>query len=70
MSQKQTAKSAFITKKARINNALNRLQQWSQNHFHMDSNTIHWGHVGDLERIEALLTEATDIVFSEGEYEK
>ena len=70
MSHQPTAQGAFITRKESINIALTRLQKWSQSHVNMNTNNIHWGHVGELERIDALLTEATDIVFSEGEYEQ
>jgi hypothetical protein len=59
---------AFIARKTRIDAILSRLQALSDDHFHTDPDTLHWGHVGNLEHIETQLQQIADFAFKEGEY--
>jgi hypothetical protein len=54
----QTAQNAFLAKKAQIDAMLAKLTELSNDHFDVHPDQIHWGHVGDLGRIEELLAEA------------
>lgn len=54
----ETALDAFIAKKAEVDALLAKLQAASSNHFDVDPENIHWGHVGDLNRLAQLLKEA------------
>lgn len=65
---KQTALDAFMAKKAEIDVQLERLQALSADHFNTNSDSIHWGHVGDISRYANLLRQITDAAFSEGEH--
>ncbi len=62
------ALAAFIAKKAEIDAMLSRLTALSENHFDVDVQTLHWGHVGDLEHYAGLLKRITDSAFREGEH--
>lgn len=62
------ALTAFIAKKAEIDAMLSRLTALSENHFDVDVQTLHWGHVGDLEHYAGLLKRITDSAFREGEH--
>lgn len=64
------ALAAFIAKKAEIDAMLSRLTALSENHFNVDVQTLHWGHVGDLEHYVGLLKRITDSAFREGEHAK
>lgn len=57
MNAKQTALDAYLAHTAAIHAKLERLQQLADNHFGYDPDTINWGHVGDLGRVEAGLDE-------------
>ncbi len=57
MNTKQTAPDAYPTRTAAIYAKLERLQQLADDHFGHDPDAIHWGHVGDLGRLEAGLDE-------------
>ena len=59
---------AFLRKKAEIDNALARLRDLSDDHFHCEPDKIHWGHVGTLAHYVELLTRITDAAFHEGEH--
>lgn len=65
---KEAALTAFMTKKAEIDEILTRLQALSDDHFNAHPDDIHWGHVGDLEHYVSLLKRLTDSAFNEGEY--
>ena len=41
--------AAFISRKSEIDTMLARLATLSADHFNTDLDTLHWGHVGDLE---------------------
>lgn len=57
MNIKPTAIDAYLARAAAIHTKLARLQQLADDHFGHDPETIHWGHVGDLGRVEAGLDE-------------
>lgn len=64
----EDALAAFIAKKAEIDAMLARLTDLSAEHFNADPDTLHWGHVGDLEFYTSLLRRITDAAFREGEH--
>ena len=53
MNAKPTALDAYLARTAAIHAKLERLRQLADDHFGHDSDAIHWGHVGDLGRVEA-----------------
>ena len=55
MNTKQTALDAYLARTAAINGKLERLQQLADDHFGHDPDAIHWGHVGDLGRVDQAL---------------
>ena len=57
MNAKPNALDAYLTRTAAIHAKLERLQQFADDHFGHDPDAIHWGHVGDLGRVEAGLDE-------------
>ena len=62
------AVEAFLAKKAEIDTMLARLTGLSEEHFNTDPETLHWGHVGNLEFYASLLKRVTDSAFREGEH--
>ena len=48
---------AYLQHIAIIRSQLEALQQHADDHFGHDPDAIHWGHVGDLTRIETALRE-------------
>ena len=64
----EQALDAFIARKVRIDEMLSRLQALSNDHFYADPDTLHWGHVGNLEHIETQLQQIVDFAFQEGEH--
>lgn len=68
MAHKQSALEAFLARKAEIDNALERLQALSDDHFNAHPDEINWGHVGDLGHYAELLKQITDSAFKEGEH--
>jgi hypothetical protein len=62
------ALAAFIAKKAEIDTMLERLAGLSADHFKTDPDTLHWGHVGNLEFYASQLRRVTDAAFREGEH--
>ena len=62
------AVDAFIAKKAEIDTMLARLANLSADHFNAEPETLHWGHVGNLEFYASLLKRVTDSAFREGEH--
>ena len=63
----RTAVDAFIAKKAEIDDMLARLAALSEDHFDVNPDDVHWGHVGDLAEYAVMLKRITDIAFNEGE---
>ena len=57
MNAKQTALDAYLQCYAAIRSKIEALQQHADDHFGHDPEHIHWGHVGDLTRIENGLRE-------------
>ena len=55
MNTKPTALDAYLARTAAIHAKLERLQQLADDHFGHDPEAIHWGHVGDLRRVEQAL---------------
>ena len=55
MNTKTTALDAYLARTAAIHAKLERLQQLADDHFGHDPDAIHWGHVGDLRRVEQAL---------------
>ncbi len=55
MNTKPTAIDAFLTRAAAIHIKLDRLQQLADDHFGHNPDVIHWGHVGDLGRVDQAL---------------
>ena len=47
---------------------LQRLTEFSANHFGVDPDEVNWGHVGTLSLHARLLREINDSAFQEGEY--
>ena len=62
------AVDAFIAKKAEIDTMLARLATLSADHLNAEPETLHWGHVGNLEFYVSLLKRVTDSAFREGEH--
>ena len=65
---KEAALSAFIGKKAEIDEMLARLADLSAEHFNCHPDEINWGHVGTLKHYAGVLKRITDSAFGEGEY--
>ena len=62
------AVTAFMAKKAEIDAMLIRLSDVSADRFDVSPDTLHWGHVGNLEHYASLLKRITDAAFQEGEH--
>jgi hypothetical protein len=62
------ALAAFMVKKAQIDAMLIRLTDLSADHFDVSPDSLHWGHVGNLEHYAELLKRITDAAFQEGEH--
>ncbi len=48
-------RAAYAARTTQIHAKLARLQQLADDHFGHDPDAVHWGHVGDLERVEQAL---------------
>lgn len=55
MNTQPTAIDTYLARTAAIHIKLDRLQQMADDHFGHDPEAIHWGHVGDLERVDQAL---------------
>ena len=55
MNTRITATDAYYARAAAIRIKLARLQQLADDHFGHSPEAIHWGHVGDLERVDQAL---------------
>jgi hypothetical protein len=58
----------FISAKFEIDAMLERLKGFSEDHFGINPDEVHWGHVGTLTHYLSLLRQITDSAFIEGEY--
>ena len=65
---KEQALAAFVSRKAKIDAMLTRLQALSDDHFGYSPDEISWGHVGTLGYYAELLKRVTDSAFKEGEH--
>ena len=65
---REAALSAFMAKKAEIDEMLARLQALSADHFNAHPDEINWGDVGTLEHYARLLKRITDSACCEGEH--
>lgn len=54
---KTTAIDAYFIKIGIIQDQIEQLKALADNHFGHDADSIHWGHVGDLGRVENALHE-------------
>jgi hypothetical protein len=52
-----TATDTYLARAAAIHIKLARLQQLANDHFGHDLEAIHWGHVGDLGRVDQSLND-------------
>lgn len=66
MNTKPTAIGAYLARAAAIHIKLSRLQQLADDHFGHDPDAIHWGHVGDLGRVDEALDELLAIFDGQG----
>ena len=57
MNTQPTAIDAYLARATAIHIKLARLQQMADDHFGRDPDAIHWGHVGDLGRVDLALDE-------------
>ena len=57
----QAALDAYLQKYAAIQSQLKALQQLADDHFGHAPDALHWGHVGDLGRVETGLQEVLAI---------
>jgi hypothetical protein len=64
----RTATDAFLSHKANIDAMLERIQALSDDHFEVDPDNIHWGHVGTVADVAEQLKRITDALFHEGEH--
>jgi hypothetical protein len=65
---KEQALTAFVSKKAEIDEMLTRLRALSDDHFNYSPDEITWDHVGTLGYYAELLKRVTDSAFNEGEH--
>jgi hypothetical protein len=65
---KPTALAAFVARKGEIDEMLQRLQAFSDDHFGYGPDEITWGHVGTIADWAVQLRRITDSAFKEGEH--
>ena len=65
MNTKPTAIDAYLARGAAIHIKLARLQQLADDHFGHNPDAIHWGHVGDLGRVDQALDDLLAIFDSQ-----
>lgn len=63
-----SAVDAFLARKVEIDAALERLRALSADHFNVDPDEVHWGHVGTLDHYLAALRDLCDSADGTGEY--
>ncbi|HNQ05140.1 MAG TPA: hypothetical protein PKH69_11080 [Thiobacillaceae bacterium] len=67
MNTQPTAIDAYLARAAAIHIKLARLQHLADEHFGHDPDSIHWGHVGDLGRVDQALDDLLAIFDGEAE---
>lgn len=65
MNGKAKALDAYMARAAAIQTKLEKLQQLADDQFGHDPDAIHWGHVGDLGRVDQALDELLAIFDSQ-----
>ncbi len=55
MNTKPTALDTYLQRLPMILDKIEALRQLAENHFGHDPDAIHWGHVGDLGRVDQAL---------------
>lgn len=65
---KKTAQDSFIGIISEINDRLDELKAYAEDHMGVDPDTLNWGHVGSAQQLLAKLTELTDQAYKRGEY--
>ncbi len=55
MTTQATALNAYLQRMPTIRDKIEALQQLADDHFGHDPDAIHWGHVGDLARVDQAL---------------
>ena len=65
MTTQPTALDTYLARAAAIHIKLARLQQLADDHFGHDPDAIHWGHVGDLGRVDQALDDLLAIFDSQ-----
>ena len=68
MKNQAQATKEYLESMAAVDATLKRISTAKATMFAHDPNTVHWGHVGDMRRIELKLKELSDFIFNEGEY--
>ncbi len=58
---KPTARDTYIAIATDIQNKIAQLQKLANEHFGHNPDDIHWGHVGDLERVQELLNQILNV---------
>ncbi|SET17002.1 hypothetical protein [Oceanicella actignis] len=61
----EAALTAFVARKAEIDEILARLQALSDDHFNVGPDEVNWSHVGSLGHIAERLAEITAFAFGE-----
>lgn len=59
--------AAYAARTAQVHAKLARLQQLADDHFGHDPDAVHWGHVGDLRRVEQALDDLLAIFAAQPE---
>jgi hypothetical protein len=67
-SNQEKAVSAFLARKAEVDERLARLQALSDDHFEVHPDDITWSHVDHVAHYATLLEQITDMAFEEGEH--
>ena len=60
-------RAAYAARSTQIHAKLARLQQLADDHFGHDADATHWGHVGDLGRVEQALDDLLAIFDGQSE---
>lgn len=66
--KKTTALDSFTSILAEMNDRLDELKAYAEDHMGCDPDSINWGHVSTAQNFLATLTELTDRAYKRGEY--
>lgn len=67
MTTQTTAIDAYLQRMAMIRDKIEALRQLADDHFGHNPDAIHWGHVGDLGRVDQALDDLLAIFDGEAE---